>query len=104
MSNFTRWDLHEIQRDSGDQIVRDLAWEVEMLRSRLAYTAQVIAAQTFDVKSLAKCRREALERTVRNCEALALGRWPALEDDRHGDTGSRSALDRLERQNGENLV
>jgi hypothetical protein len=51
--------------------------EVGRLRQAFAYEAEVVEAQTLDVKSLAKSRREALERSIDRMRALAADDdWP----------------------------
>ena len=47
--------------------------EIWWLRQALAYEAQVVEAQTFDIPRLAKCRREILERRVDAMKAAARG-------------------------------
>jgi hypothetical protein len=65
--------------------------QVEYFRRVFAYEARVIEAQCFDLKSLAKCRRDVLEDSVEALRHLALDE-PTM---RYNEVGAYNALDKL---------
>ncbi len=66
---------------------------VAYLERVIAYEARVIEAQTLDLKSLAKCRRRALEGSVEAMRAVVT----EGHHDRYSDNGAHNELDKLRR-------